>query len=330
MSFSLGDIRIITFDVFGTLVDWRAQVEAMFPTKFLQFAKLTSEWQRSPDAGRLSWAAMLKAAGNELNPALPAASLDQFARDFGKGPLFPDFYALLDLRLLAQVGCISNSDVAHQVDVQSSLGLQWDMSMTVEAMCGWKPHTAAWDNAVAHVTRHLGYELKHWLHVSAFQDYDLAPAKSRGVQTCFVPRPGGGSARDVELDPPDLIVSDLYDLVARLQAAKDGPWRYRVRAKCADAGIVHRFLPWMRHEHGRDLLKITGCTEFRVFQINDAEVNCEYIFTSRTALDRYLNGAAAELRRKGREMFSESEVVFERDVTRLVCQGVSRAKRDFA
>jgi hypothetical protein len=273
---------------------------------------------------------MLKAVGNELNPALSSAALDQFARDFGKGPVFRDCSALFDLRLLAQVGCISNSDFVHQVDVQSSLGLTWDMCMTVESMCGWKPHASAWHNAIAHVTRYLGYEMKQWLHVSAFHDLDLAPAKDRGVQTCFVPRPGGGSARDVELDPPDLIVSDLNDLVSRLQSAKDGPMRYRVRAKCAHKDIFQRFLSWMRHEHGRDLLTITGCTEFRVFAIGDLEVNCEYIFTTRQALERYLNGAAAELRRKGREMFSEEEVTFERDTTRLICQGVSRSKRDFA
>jgi hypothetical protein len=131
------------------------------------------------------------------------------------------------------------------------------------------------------------------------------------------------------MNPPDLVVSDLHDLVMRLQSAKDGPWRYRVRARCVDDDVLWRFLNWMRYEHGNDLLRITGCTEFRVFQIDATEVHCEYTFSSRAALDRYLNGAAAALRSRGRELFSEAEVTFERDTTRLVVQGVSRAKRDF-
>ncbi len=121
----------------------------------------------------------------------------------------------------------------------------------------------------------------------------------------------------------------MFDLVARLQQAKEGPWRYRVMATCADENIVRNFLHWMRYEHGADLLKITGCTEFRSFQISPLEVHCEYIFSTRSALDRYLVGAANELRAKGRELFSEADVSFRRDETRLICQGVTRKKRDF-
>lgn len=330
MTISLSGIRLITFDVFGTLLDWRAPVESYFPGKFLQFSRVSETLQNQAGSGSLSYASHLKAVGFEINPAINAAELDRFSSEFGAAPAFPDVRALLDLRLLAQVGCISNSDMVHQHDVQRTLNFPWDLCLTVDQMKSWKPHSTAWDFALHHVQKVLGLEKSQWLHVSSFAFFDLEPCRQRGIQTCFIPRPGGGSAREAEIASPDLVVSDLFDLASRLQVAKDGPWRYRVMATCSDENIVRQFLHWMRYEHGADLLKITGCSEFRAFQINPLVVHCEYIFSTRHALDRYLGGAAKDLRLKGRELFDESEVSFQRDETRLVCQGVGRKKRDFA
>ena len=329
MTSSLSDIRLVTFDVFGTLIDWRVPVEAIFPGKFLQFVRASELHQMQPGSAALTYSSLLKSVGNELNPVFDADQLERFAAGFGAAPAFADARALLDLRLLTQVGCISNSDLFHQQDVQRTLGMPWDLCLTVDAMRSWKPDDRAWDFALHHVTKNLGFEKSQWLHVSAFSNFDLEPCRRRGIQTCFLPRPGSGSARDAEMTGPSLVVSDLFDLVSRLQLAKDGPWRYRVMATCADEDIVQNFVRWMRYEHGADLLKITGCSEFRVFQVGPCEVHCEYIFATRKALDRYLGGAAQELRAKGREQFSEAEISFQRDETRLVCQGVARKKRDF-
>lgn len=243
---------------------------------------------------------------------------------------FPDAQALHDLRQLVRIGCLSRLPVEQHLEMEHALGVPWDITLPVPSGAGGQSSGESWQGAANHVVRDLGYELSQWLHVGTFHDEQLAPARARGIRTCFLPRPGGGSARDVEMDPPDLVVSDLHELVMRLQAAKDGPWRYRVRAKCADNDVARRFLNWMRYEHGNDLLRITGCIEFRVFQVDPEEIHCEYIFSSRTALDRYLNGAAAALRSKGLDLFSKDEVAFERDTTRLISQGISRAKRDFA
>jgi len=330
MPLDLNNIRLVTFDVFGTLLDWRSYVEGYFPSKFLHFARLSEAHQADKGSAQFSYASMLKAVAYELNPGMPAAQLDRFADGFGTAPAFADANALHDLRLLAQLGCVSNSDMTHQQDAQRGLGLHWDVCLAAEQLRAWKPDARAWDAALNHVTRELGFELSQWLHVSAFSFYDLDPCRQRGIHTCFVPRPGAGSARDAELSNPDLVVSDLFDLVSRMQAAKDGPWRYRVKATCVDGDTAENFLRWMRYEHGADLLRVTGCAEFRAFRISDVEVNCEYLFTTRRALDRYLGGVAQDLRKKGREMFSEAEVAFERDETRLACQGVSRKKRDFA
>ncbi len=330
MTISLSDIRLITFDVFGTLLDWRSGVESFFPGKFLQFSQISEAHQNQAGSALLSYGSLLKSVGFEINPEITALDLDRFAAEFGAAPAFPDARALLDLRLLAQVGCISNSDMVHQYDVQRTLNFPWDVCLTVDQMRSWKPHGIAWDFALHHVIKNLGLEKSQWLHVSSFSFFDLEPCRRRGIQTCFIPRPGGGSAREAEITAPDLVVSDLFDLVSRLQQAKNGPWRYRVMATCGDDSIVRHFLHWMRYEHGTDLLKITGCSEFRVFQVGPLDVHCEYIFSTRHALDRYLGGMAKDLRAKGREIFAEAEVAFQRDETRLVGQGIGRKKRDFA
>lgn len=328
MSLNLADIRLITFDVFGTLVDWRTGVEGFFPGKFPTFCGISERLQR--ESGFTSYSALLKAVARELTPRGDTAWMALFANGIGSSPLFSDVRAIHDLKYLARIGCISNSDLIHQLDVQRSTGLPWDVAVTYEQMRGWKPSEEAWAAAERVILEQSGVEKSQWLHVSAFPYYDLAPCRERGIQTCFIPRPGGGSVMDADSTCPDLIVSDLYELVRMVQAAKDGPWRYRVKAVACDAAVQSRFMDWMRHEHGSDLLKITGCSEFRVFEIAPLEVHCEYIFSTQKSLDRYLNGAAMQLRAKGRELFDESELTFSRDESRLYYHGVARKKRDFS
>lgn len=328
MSLDLKNIRLVTFDVFGTLVDWRGAVEAVFPGKYQRFCQVSEQLQR--EGGFTNHAALLKAVAHELNPGLDTRIVTEFADNFGASSQFSDVRALHDLKFLTRIGCVSNSDTHHQMDVQKATGLPWDVMVTWDHMQAWKPSESAWQMAERLILDQTGIEKSQWLHVSAFPSYDLRPCRERGIQTCFIPRPGGGSAVDAEAVGPDMIVSDLFELARQFQAAKDGPWRYRVKAISCDLETHLRFMDWMRHEHGNDLLKITGCSEFRVFETAPQEAHCEYIFSTRTALDRYLNGAAAQLRAKGREIFDESEVVFSRDESRLHFHGLARKRRDFS
>ncbi len=92
------------------------------------------------------------------------------------------------------------------------------------------------------------------------------------------------------------------------------PVCFRVTAIASEAKIADDFVGWMRREHGPDLLKQDGCQEYRVLRLNTATVICEYVFSTRNQLDYYVEHHAPALRARGRELFPERVMTFEREV----------------
>lgn len=330
-------IQLVTFDVFGTLVDWRGRVEQTFPGRFQEFLKHSEERQRC-ELPVLPYENLLKDVAQKMG--LDLAGARKFASSFGQATPFGDYLALQELRSLVRIGCISNSDALHQIDVMRSLAVAWDLCAESSVLQGYKPEAKPWRRAADWVQTRFGVRTFEWLHVSAYVDYDLKPAKELGILTCYIPRPGTSDAVRAQELPVDFVVSDLYQLAEILRVEKDGPWKYSVQAQCADQETASAFLNWMRVEHASDLLKVTGCQECRVFQAEDFDkktdsansvfIQCEYIFTSRLALDHYLSAHAPALRLRGRELFSEEKVKFTRTKGAFVLNRTQRKPRDFS
>jgi hypothetical protein len=95
------------------------------------------------------------------------------------------------------------------------------------------------------------------------------------------------------------------------------PVRYEVTATPTDWKVRDRFLTWMRDEHAADLLAVPGCTECRVYEQADGSIRCEYTFSTRSALNRYLEVDAPTLRGKATNVFQAGEVTFTRTVSEL-------------
>src|SRR5581483_7475372 len=107
----------------------------------------------------------------------------------------------------------------------------------------YKPTDRAWDRAIQIVERR-GYDRNRWLHVSAWDDYDLAPAAARGIRTAYLPRPGGVPPQQV-----DARFDDLLHLARSFADAKHGPILYEVECKAKDVETMQRFVRWMQDEH---------------------------------------------------------------------------------
>ena len=328
----LKDIRLVTFDVFGTILDWRAYVEEYFPSRFTEFLKISESLQRGPDPV-LPYEQMLKTVASTMKHDLPGPKIEKFARELGNAAPFVDYQAISALKHFCLVGAISNSDPIHQCDVMRRLEVSWDICITAADMHSYKPATTAWDRAISLVSRQFSLKPNQWLHVSAWPVYDLEQAMKHGIRTAFVPRPGAepaAAAVHSQNIGVDLFVSDLNQLVDELRAAKAGPIQYRVTAKCNSSDTAIKFISWMKREHGPDLLCITGCIECRIYQVNEKTVVCEYLFATNRLLSDYLNGRSNEMRQRGRDLFSEEEVNFSRDSNTLIFQQINRRQQDFA
>ncbi len=229
------DVHALAFDVFGTVVDWRAGVSG-------EVRRLLGDRVDAPafaDAWRGRYApSMDRVRTGELPwtplDALHRSSLDELLAELGVPGVdeptraelvlawhrldpWPDAVAgLTRLRRRYVLAPLSNGNVALLVDVARRAGLPWDLVLGAEIVQHYKPDPEVYDS----VPRLLALRPEQVLMVAAHVS-DLAAARDRGLRTAYVHRPDeyGGLRTPPAADPDaDLSVSSLPELADRLGA----------------------------------------------------------------------------------------------------------------
>ena len=234
---TLDSVRALTFDVFGTVVDWRRSIiregEALGRAK-----GLSVDWAKFADAWRgLYQPALSRVRKGELGwtklDDLHRMSLDRLLEDFGIRGLdeseidhlnrawhrldpWPDAVpGLTRLRQRFILATCSNGNVALMVNMAKRAGLPWDAILGAEVARHYKPQPEAYLITV----EMLGLRPAQCMMVAAHNG-DLAAAAGCGLRTAFVPRPlehGPGQATD--LTPTrehDVVAKDFEDLAKQL------------------------------------------------------------------------------------------------------------------
>jgi 2-haloacid dehalogenase len=208
---------LLTFDVFGTVLDWRTGLRAALALRGVTLGD--GDFDRITDRqGALEQEPPFRAYREIVARSLvdvlglSADDADAIGREVGTWPAFPDSRPAL-LRLSARAPCVAmtNSDRAHGVDAQARLGFRLSRWLTAEEVRVYKPDPGFWRAAAAATGAALG---PAWWHVSAYADYDLGVARALGLTTVLVQRghhrPGAA----------DLVVPDLLALAQVV----DGLW----------------------------------------------------------------------------------------------------------
>lgn len=215
----LRQIRVLTFDCYGTLIDWegggretlreifRGQPLAVSEEEFfrewerIQFQRIQS-YRPYREIAAESFLRACAALGLDANPADAQA----FAGAIGRWQPFPDTReALKKLHRRAKLAILSNIDDDILAQTVRLLGVEFDWTITAQQARAYKPSTepfrlaleriAICPDAVAHVA--FGFE------------YDIGPAAALGMKTILVKR----TRVEIPPDPrPDLIVRDLAEL----------------------------------------------------------------------------------------------------------------------
>jgi len=232
-----GSVQALTFDVFGTVVDWRNSIiregEALGRAK-----GLTLDWARFADAWRGLYQPNLSRVRNGELPwtkldDLHRMSLDRLLADFGIAGLseteidhlnrawhrldpWPGAVpGLTRLRRRFILATCSNGNVALMVNMARRAGLPWDAILGAEPARHYKPQPEAY----LITADMLGLRPDQCMMVAAHNG-DLAAAASCGLRTAFVPRPaehGPGQATDVTPKQEwDVIATDFVDLATKL------------------------------------------------------------------------------------------------------------------
>jgi putative hydrolase of the HAD superfamily len=182
---------LITFDIFGTVLDWRSGLERacavagrpLGPGDFDRIVDVQAELEHREflTYSEITRRSLEQAIG------LPGDEAGRIAANVGRWPLYDDSReALRALMPISRCGAMTNSDRSHGEQVQVQLGFHLHDWLCAEEAGVYKPDPEFWKI----MARRAGVEMgPRWWHVSAYADYDLATAHSLGLTTVFVERP---------------------------------------------------------------------------------------------------------------------------------------------
>ena len=211
----------LTFDCYGTLVDWgRGLLDFLQPVLLQRDAHVIDDFlleffaanepvaqvdgRRYADVLR----EVLRRLGERLGFTPDAALLDAFAASPSDWQPFPD--TVESLRRLAEhfdLVVVSNIDNSLFAVTQKRLGVSFKHVITAQEVGAYKPDRRMFEAALAAVGS------ARVLHVAQSTYHDIAPASELGLDTAWIRR-DGNAAKAVDVKPT---------------------WTFESLAECADA-----------------------------------------------------------------------------------------------
>ena len=203
------DYRVLTFDCYGTLVDWGSGiVEALRPalesrnlrasdSSLLKlFSELEPEVQSEGGSYAEALQEVLRRMGRRLGFVPSRTELEGFALSVGDWKPFPDTVdALSRLGRRFDLAIISNVDNDLFARTNRRLAVTFRHVVTAQDVGVYKPDRAMFDAALAALGGRSGV-----LHVAQSLFHDIAPAAALGLDTVWIRR-DHNAARVVEARP---------------------------------------------------------------------------------------------------------------------------------
>jgi 2-haloacid dehalogenase len=202
---SRAQTRWVTFDCFGTLVNWQAGFASMLApiagdrTRDIVRAYHASERLVERETPHRSYkdvlATALSRAAAARGVSLPESDARALQRSWGSMPIFDDVEPMLaELRRRGwRLGVLTNCDDDLFEITHRSFRAPFDLFVTAERVRGYKP--APWHfRAFQQLARVNHCE---WVHVACSWYHDIAPARELGVQTVWLDRERTGEDASV-------------------------------------------------------------------------------------------------------------------------------------
>lgn len=238
MEFKSDSVKILTFDVFGTVVDWRSSViaegEQLGAAKGIE----NVDWTAFADAwraiyrpfmdrvstGQLPWTKLDDLHRQMLEETLQKFAIHNltedekghFTRAWHRLKPWPDaVQGLQRLKRRFVIATLSNGNISLLTNMAKHAGLPWDCILSAENVRCYKPDAEVYRLA----PRLFDLDPAQVMMVAA-HEHDLQSAQKYGLRTAFVHRPferGAGKAAEVPpKDRYDIVAEDFLDLAGRL------------------------------------------------------------------------------------------------------------------
>jgi len=220
--------EILTFDCYGTLIDWEAGILPALRRVLAAHAKkmddptllkLYGDFEQRAEQARYQHyrgvlASVVRQFGAELGFAPSPEEIRSLADSLPAWKPWPDTVdALRKLKTRFRLAILSNIDDDLFAATRPKLGVEFDAVITAQQAEAYKPSLKLFELALsrvqapAHRVLHIGQSVYH----------DVIPAQTLGLATVWVnrpsARPGVGAVKAAEAKP-DLIVSSLAELAA--------------------------------------------------------------------------------------------------------------------
>jgi len=237
MSKELDSLRILCFDVFGTVVDWRSSVIA----EGEQLGKrkgINIHWAAFADAWRAIYRPYMDKVQNgelpwtkldDLHRMMLAETLKKFAiqsltddetehlnRVWHRLNAWPDSApGLQRLKSRFVITTLSNGNTSLLTNMAKHAGLPWDCILSAENVRRYKPAPEVYLLA----PQLFDFKPEQVMMVAA-HEHDLQSARKHGLRTAFVHRPvehGPGKAAAMpNAEQYDVVATDFVDLAVKL------------------------------------------------------------------------------------------------------------------
>lgn len=213
----LTDYRALTFDCFGTIIDWETGVlNALQPLLDANNASIprqelltiyheceAAQQKKTPDLNYDQLLAAVHphvAAKLRLNPPTADQSRE-FGASVGRWPAFPDSVdALRRLSKHYKLVILSNVDRGSfsKTNAGPLEGLPFDLVITAQDVGSYKPDLRNFEYMLREVGAKFGVQRDQVIQTAQSQFHDHHPARKMGLKSSWIVRPGASMGNQAE------------------------------------------------------------------------------------------------------------------------------------
>ena len=229
----LGDFRVLTFDCYGTLIDWESgMVEGLKPLTARVERDLSRddilEAHARHESSQQSWTPakryqdllpiVYKRLAEEWGVSFTSEECAAYGRSVKNWPAFPDSAdALKYLKKHYKLVILSNVDNDSFRGSNDRLQVQFDAIYTAEDVGSYKPSDRNFDYMLEKM-KPLGLEKADILHTAESMFHDHGPANRHGLTSCWIYRRNdqkgfGATMNPGEMPKVDFQFNSMADLV---------------------------------------------------------------------------------------------------------------------
>ncbi len=238
----ISQVKALTFDVFGTVVDWRKsiarEIKSVGVAKgfILDWDGFADEWRagygpsmNKVRTGEIEWTNIDTLHRMILDSLLETYNISSLSESEKQhlnkawhrlDPWSDSVEGLTYLKKNYIISSLSNGNVALLVNMAKYGRLPWDTVLSAELVRHYKPDRETYLST----SEFFGLPIEEVMMVAAHKN-DLKSARSTGMRTAYVPRPyEHGLDVEVDREPEeyiDIIADDFIDLSEKLTEARE-------------------------------------------------------------------------------------------------------------